>query len=336
MTISPVIFAGGINNTYVVTTADDSTTTLTVNNLEDVLVTGTGVLHWIDLGVGTTYKVGKRYRVENASSEIIGVMNSDSTVWVRLGQHESCACTLVDNSTAAGVWHVVIHRIGDPSFGFRVVDDFVTYSTPLHGPIGWSVTNSGAGAASSVSSLALDTDTAFGVTYQTPGTTTTGFTHFRSCLAIQLGDGPVSFRDRILISALSTVAEEYWLRIGILDDVAGDAVDGVYFENDRLTHGDTFWRICSASNSTRTKTATATNPRLIGGGLYQNLYLEVSSDASRADFWIDNVHQGTVATNIPSGSARVSTVTSVFTKSAGTTAINLYRDLIEIVSLIGR
>ena len=161
-----------------------------------------------------------------------------------------------------------------------------------------------------------------------PGTTTTGRASlFLGALAsegAELGGmisgsrvGMIAWRQ--YHSALSTAAQEYITRIGILDEVDGtEPADGYYFEYDRLTAGD-FWRIVTANNSTRTKTTTTIAPSA-GGGVNQTL--RVDYDAAAVRFYIDGVLAGTHTTNIYATN-RWATPAASIRKTAGTTTRNL-------------
>lgn len=324
MTIGPNSFVGGANiggrlsynNAYFVTSADDTTTTLDADDYPDVVVTGSGVLQWIDLGTATTYENGHLFTVENASDEIVGVKNSDSTVWERVPPRWKVACRLIDNGTSAGTWLVTWFPNVSPEYGFYYKDDFV-YGVDDN----WSVTNSGSGAVTGATTSTAMSNM-MGISYQATGTTTTGYTHMRTGRPTLYGYGPVFFEDRSRPNAKSDVTDEYIIRLGFANQTGVDSVHGAYFENDRSTHGNTNWWICSANTgSNRTKTDSSVD--IIATNVGQILRFEVASDASRVDYWIDRVHVGTITTDITSSGTEIG---MHIVKSAGTTSRIIYRD----------
>jgi hypothetical protein len=126
------------------------------------------------------------------------------------------------------------------------------------------------------------------------------------------------------LDALSVVAQEYILRLGIGNNITGGAhTRGVHWVYDRLTWGDVWVMRCINAGG-NTSVATAVAPAADAtGGTWQKLRLEVSSAAARADFWINNVQVsalGGITTNIPASTDVLYFPVHGITKSAGTTA----------------
>lgn len=119
------------------------------------------------------------------------------------------------------------------------------------GNTGWTAAQSGTGAASSIVSTNVEANRP-GVVQLSTGTTATG----RASLALGslstfFGGGINTTEMSVRIPTLSTVAQEYSLRLGYGDLVTGaDHVDGIYFEYDRLQSVN--WRCKTANNSART------------------------------------------------------------------------------------
>lgn len=158
------------------------------------------------------------------------------------------------------------------------------------------------------------------------GTTTTGAAAVRTASdSLRLGNGEAVFHTSILIPVLSSVAEEFIIRVGFLDNFTGDQVDGVYFEYDRLS--DTNWRVATSSNSVRTKNATI---NLVDTN-YHTLMLKVNSLATSASFFIDGleVTGSPITTNIPTGVGRETGFADNIVKSAGTTTRSARLDWIS-------
>ncbi len=170
----------------------------------------------------------------------------------------------------------------------------------------WKTYATGAGAAAYIDatdhiggSLRVDGEWGMGT-----GSTSTGacsiyrapFTAFNNGTAYE-------FEARITNGALSTAADEYNLALGFGDAFAtsGQPVDGAYFIYRRDADGD-FWVCCTRSNSTETKTVTATAPA--GYSAMTIFRIEVNSIGTSVVFKINGTTVATHTTNIPTGSSR--------------------------------
>jgi hypothetical protein len=301
------------NNTDIITTEDDTTLTLDITYPPDMLLSGNGILYWIDLGTATSYANGKEWTFLNNSTEIVGIKNADSTIWRRLPPRWGLRCTLADNGTPAGVWRTIVYPHTIPNAGLYLLDDFMG-GTAATCSMGWLSANSGTG--SGATTLDYTSSSKQGYTYVYTGTTTTGYAQIYTRSSLLTTSCVNSFVCNVKFSYLSTVAEEYIARIGFGDSTdMSDHTDGMYFEYDRLTNGDV-WSINTAAAGTRTETATIISPN--NWLTNQILLIESASDASRVDYWIDKVHTGTITTNIP-GAADAFGVHAGIIKSAGTT-----------------
>jgi hypothetical protein len=311
------------NNANVVTTADDTTTTLLASDYEDILATGTGILHWFDLGDATTYSVGKRFRFRNASTEIIGIKNSDSTTWRRLPPRWELLCVLTNNGSAAGTWVTALRPRITPNAGLYLLDDFMGESV-ANCSMGWLTAISGVGALVLTGTSAYEQQQGYGYCriealnsysqmYTRSSLLTTNCVNTFQCLT--------------WISSLAVIGDQFIVRIGFGDSTdMSDHTDGIYFEYDYGTNGNV-WSLNTAAAGSRTETVTATVPGIIGSP--QALRIEVASDASRADYWADRVHLGTVTTDIPGASDSFG-VHAGMIKTVGTTSRNQYFDYIAL------
>lgn len=157
------------------------------------------------------------------------------------------------------------------------------------------------------------------------GTATTGRVSLYSfATAILFGGGTYSIETMVNIPVLSVVAQRYTLYFGFGDNTAaGDQVDGAYFQyNDSAS---TFWQIKTSNNSVRTTTTTTTS--VVTG--WTKLRVSVVG-TTRADFYINDVLVGSIATNIPSTTLRGTSVILKVEKSLGTTRANIQSDYIKL------
>lgn len=157
------------------------------------------------------------------------------------------------------------------------------------------------------------------------GTTAAGyanlFTGYSANTQVLFGGGIYTFETDIYIPILSTVAEEYILRVGFGDATAADFVDGCYFEYDRLSGSD--WQSATASNSARSKAALGTN---VLAATWTRLKIIVAPNGSQVSFYVNNILLNTVGTNIPTGAGRGCDHHFQIIKSAGLTARTLLID----------
>ena len=196
-------------------------------------------------------------------------------------------------------------------------EDFVSGIYALNSNVGIWV--SGISGAAALIQDTVGYTTRPGVIALVTGTTTTGYATLYAAYAamqnIAFGGGTYTFESDVYIDSLSTVGEEYILRLGFGDNLNADFVDGVYFEYDRLGSGNN-WFLCSSSNSARTK-VDSTIP--VGAAGWIRLKIIVNANASIADMYINNSLCYHLNTNIPSGSGRELTSLIQLVKSAGTT-----------------
>jgi hypothetical protein len=183
-------------------------------------------------------------------------------------------------------------------------------------------TNSGTGAATAASANVAANRP--GIFRSTTGTTATGRTAFASNLtAFALGGGAMSYETAVNIATLSTGTERYQLVIGLFDTATAanqvDAVSFVYDEGGVSTGSaaSANWQIRTASNSTRSWTTTTT---AVAAATWYKLRVEVNAAGTSATFYINGTNVGTIATNIPTGTARALGFGHLMIKSVGTTA----------------
>jgi len=202
-------------------------------------------------------------------------------------------------------------------------DDFI--SSTVAGDLGWAAVNSGTAAGSSVTTtFGYDsTNKAYGVVVFTTGTTLSGRANLNlGTDLILFGYGEFFQRWRFALSALSTILQTYQVRVGYIDSTTNaEPTDGAYFEYDTATSPN--WRICTASNGTRTKTTTNT---VVQATAFSSFWIYVNAAGTRVDYYIDNIFVGSVTTNIPTGAGRYTGIGIIINKSLGITANLLYLD----------
>lgn len=330
----------GLADAQVLTTAADTTTTLDGTYASDLLITGTAVMQVYNLGTATAYANGKRFTFYNGTNEFVGVVTTDSSVWHRVPPSAKCICILVNNSSASGVWFSEVCESKDPRYGLSLFDDFsgVASGNVYYGSFAFQGAVSGTGASLSKASATVTFPGGRqGALLFSTGTTTTGYSCGYNDSNVQslIGSGARSFSCSLNVSALSTAGEEYIARFGIGDNITGGAhTNGVYFVYDRITNGDV-WALKNINTTSNNTVVTAVAPTTYGSGTtWQNLRLEVSSGATRSDFWIDQVQvsgSGGLATYLPT-SVNVKIANVCIAKSAGTTARVIRSDYVWLQS----
>lgn len=193
-----------------------------------------------------------------------------------------------------------VHPLRTPASTFSYYEDWATGVATAGGSYGWANTPTGAGAATALTLTALDA-THIGIVQLGTGTTATGKATIQNyvgtggCLFTQSTVSETVHEWWVQLPALSTAAEEYAFRTGIMDgSAAGDAANGIYFEYLRTT--DTHWRIATAKASTRTKTNSTVT---VTAGAWYRLTWQKAEGAASYDFYINGVFVASIATNIP-------------------------------------
>jgi hypothetical protein len=210
----------------------------------------------------------------------------------------------------------------NPSRRVYVFDDFVG-STAVSA-LGWSVTNSGAGAANTSSVGGASSVGALGVFQFVTGSTATG----RSCnflgqQTLIFGQGVINYTWRIRLPSVSDAGNTYTAYIGMGDNTAvGDMVDGVYFVYTHTINGGN-WTLSTSSNSVRT-TANSGVPLVANSWI--NLGVTVNAAGTSAQFLINGASVGTITTNIPTVAGRETGPLAKIQKSVGATSMLLQLD----------
>jgi hypothetical protein len=184
----------------------------------------------------------------------------------------------------------------------------------------WSTVLSGAGAA--LATTAGETN-APGIYNLSTGTTTTGYTIVYSGQSgatyntFLFGGGSAQYmlEIRFRMPTLVDGTEQGQVRLGFMDaNVGGDATDGVYL---KFSNASANFRYINRNNSTETDTDS-------GLAAVANTWYKwrcvINTAASSVTHTIDDASSQTVASNIPSGAGRQTTIQMQINKAAGTTA----------------
>lgn len=150
---------------------------------------------------------------------------------------------------------------------------------------------------------------------------------------VLFGGGAAHFEGSAKVLALSNGVDNIVARIGLGDPATGlvDAVDGIYYEYDFGTYGDHKWRLCTSSNSVRTKVDTGILATAGGVGInYQRFEIVVNAAGTLVNGFINGVAcANTIATNIPTGAGRYTQVCAWCTKQLGAGALNFSVDYLD-------
>jgi hypothetical protein len=143
-----------------------------------------------------------------------------------------------------------------------------------------------------------------------------------SCFYFGLGTFNLEFS--FYVATLATSAQDYVVRVGLGDqtDSTNDNNNGVYFEYNRATSVN--WLVKTATNGSRTSTTTST---AVAAGSWNRFNITVNDAANSATFFINGNLVGTITTNIPAATNRLSGPAIAAGKTAGaTTGLSFYLD----------
>lgn len=218
------------------------------------------------------------------------------------------------------------------SLGFDYFNEFInTVATAATGEELIS-TVSGTGAGNS-SVNATDRNRP-GILRLSTGTTATG----RAAIstngsAIGFSGGKWIWEEDINLTQLSDGTNRFQLLAGFFDTYTTvNQIDGAYFLYDEggVSTGSTAsanWQLVTVNNSGRTFTPTSA---VVATGSYTRLKIEVNAAGTGVAFYVNGVQVGggTITTNIPTASARVTGFGELLIKSLGTTAVTCDIDYI--------
>jgi hypothetical protein len=265
-------------------------------------------------GLGTTGLISRTGAGTVATRSITG--NSDILVADGNGVANNPALSLSTTGVTAGTYNsanVTVDSRGrittitpgvlppyNPDLSVAFKDDF-TGAAVTSGSYGFSVGNSGAGAASTIVSTGINnTLKALGVMQMSTGTTTTGRSTVSTGLtSFAAGYSIMNCSSRLWLPSAGTVPDPFEFTFGFLDNTGATQqhIDGVYFRF--LGNGvNVNWEIVTSAANVQTTTTTS-SPVLVNNPQIFAVY--VNEDATLAQFYIDGVLVGSHATNIPTG-----------------------------------
>jgi len=334
---------GGQRKFQLVTTVADTTTVLNSSYSSDIIIGGNAVMQVYDLGDATKYRPGRTHFIfYNNTPELVGVVNSNGSVWHRVPPRGRCICALESNAAAAGVWWSSVVRDVSPAQGLDAFDDFMGLiaTTGIYGAMGWNVAKAGVGSAVASGVAACRATSGLqGVAMFSAGAVASyGLMHGPDAAnSIYLGSGCRAFETSTVLYQLSVAAQEFIFRLGPGDNITGGAhTNGCYFVYDRATWGD-FWvcRNINAAGNNTLVTAVVPAVSIVGVG-WQKLRLEIDSVASRTDWFINNAQvspAGGLNTRVPlPATAGVRAANLGITKTVGATVVYTFSEYARVQS----
>lgn len=217
---------------------------------------------------------------------------------------------------SARLWGEVDNYRSKLSRGFQYFTDFT--GTPP------DMISAASGTGSASSGTPSANSGRPGIVQPATGTTDTGVGGFWSNVAsVQFGGGAWVWEGDFNVVVLSTVSEEFKVRLGFFDvsTAAGTPADGVWFEYDRLTGVN--WLCKTNDNTTPTSVDSSV---AVAANAYKRFKIEVNAAGTEAKFYIQNALVATIATTVPTGVGRETQFGFVISKSAGTTTRTLRGD----------
>ena len=180
----------------------------------------------------------------------------------------------------------------------------------------WLIEQSGTGA--SVSGRTDLADGGFGWCNFNLGTVATNrCSVLAGTAALRFGLGAARFAARVRQLSLSDATNTHTQRVGFIDSVTGEAVDGAFF---RYTHSINLGRFQAVTRANSVETAVDTG---ITAAVNTTNRFDILVDAAgtSAEFRIDGALVATIATNIPTGAGRETGAGIMLLRSLGTASV---------------
>ena len=196
---------------------------------------------------------------------------------------------------------------------YYAFDDFVNIVANGQAIGDWVVTNSGTGAGQTNASHGYAVGVGW-VAFNT-GTTATGRTaRTLSTAALYLDAGPAKYRAVGKTDFVSTAIERFTLRLGFIDNAAGESTDGVFF---RYTDNDNSGKWQAVHRRAGVETAQDTGVTFAATTVYK-FEIETNNSTNQSVFKIDGSTVATLTTNFPDNGLTGAGVLAI--KSVGTTS----------------
>lgn len=215
----------------------------------------------------------------------------------------------------------------DPKNGFAISDDFIILGGGV-GPWPWDTNTSGTGAA--VTSPQGEAN-APGIMRFDAGTTTTGqaaatYGNTNATTAhrpVVVGGGEIVMEARVRVSAAANGTDQYFARIGLVDELSGAPGDGIYFGTVASTG---VWQYtCRAIAASATFTNDAGAAAISTS--WTHIKLVINAAGTSVEFFVDGASKATITTDIPLVGM---TLGVGIQKSAGTASRSLDIDFIKL------
>lgn len=231
-------------------------------------------------------------------------------------------------TTLAGITDIDLPIIGKRGVSPKKGIEFFTHclNTGNDGPI--VVSNSGTGSTNVQNNVSGNRQ---GILGHFTGTTTNGRAYAQtSPLSFAFGGGAWYLEGDIkTTSILSNATDTYQIIYGFADtNSAANQVDGVFFlyDSEGISTGSAVsgnWQLVTSANSIRTFTTSSV---AVAINTWYRLRIEINAAGTSASFYINDTLAGTITTNIPTGSSRVTGYLCMIIKSAGTNSRSMDHD----------
>jgi UDP-3-O-acyl-N-acetylglucosamine deacetylase len=297
-----------------------SISTATVDTYSAIVITTTGSLITLTLPTPTDTTASRFFAIQH---------NDTSTGTLKINGIQVAVGAGLISLWDGTAWIFIGGDAGggssqSPTQFISLFDDFLNSDVGAAGAssLRWSITSSGAGATLTVNTGEVNHP---GVHLMDTGN------NGRIALSlgvnsILLGGGEITYDWVINLTQLSEATQEYELQLGLGDDLTtNDQTDGVYFEYNRPTSVN--WRICTANNTSRTKTSTST---AVVAGSWIKLSAIINIPANTVTYLINDVSVGTISTNIPTATGRELGPFIRLRKTAGNGSRTMKVDLFRI------
>lgn len=185
------------------------------------------------------------------------------------------------------------------------------------GDLNFSVQVSGSGTAGTAAAVPFTIQPAVGVTGFTMGTVATNRVAYASPSMVDtlfFGQGAAYYVARFAVNTLSDATNTYTSRIGFIDSVTGESVDGAFF---RYTHSVNSGRWQCVTRANGVETATDSGVTAVAG-TWNKFEVEVNSAGTSVAFKVNGTTVQTHTTNIPTGSGRGTSYGNMVLRSVGT------------------
>lgn len=144
---------------------------------------------------------------------------------------------------------------------------------------------------------------------------------------LRFGDGIARLTIFARLSGLATVADNFTMLLGFIDNSASATItDGVFFRYNASNAN--LVGVCSNNNA-----QTGAVLAKVMDTSWNRYDIEVNADATLATFYVNTIVVGTIATNIPKTAGRETSIGYGLHRSTTGTAKNLFMDSFELLAI---